>query len=543
MFSTRTMLTTIRSSRCVGPVLLACALAPAAALGQSSTASTGASEASGASAAASGSSGAASTASQNGTAAHPDDRAISLSPDNAFITDVADAFDSHTTWGPRFTLSFVRTQRTATLVRERAPLSSGMMPGSPDLSRSGTTETDDVARFLQSVYTLNLGAELPVWHNLSLHFIAPIVLSDQRSFEATGRGVDALTDGFTVDGVPGRLFNLPFRSPDRSGIDQLKVGLNFNILSQARDPHMPTWLLRFEWRVPVGPVMSACEAASGGTNRCPRLDAPRPTDPPDSTSLMSTMDAPAERATDPARTPGISRGVHGLFLQTVVSRRIGFFEPFLGLEALAEIPGAQLPQFLYGGDKPFGQLSTLPPIKGALTVGAEIIPWENRESWQRFAIDVRLRGEYHSQGREYTPLFDALGSSNSVPLTSPTWAIRNQMARDPMNALWFTGTTSVQSHAKLGAYVGLNFQASRHFRFVLSGSLLYTSSHAMTATDACNPNESSSNPADRGGCQGTSVPDPQHRVVIDSAGSRFRMTNDFTWDIFAQRTVTPRVPW
>jgi hypothetical protein len=465
-----------------------------------------------------------------------------LSPDYAFITDVADAFEEHTTWGPRFTAQFIRTQRTGTLLRERSPLSTGLPPDSPDLSLSGVTETDEVARYTQAVYTLNLGAELPIWHNLSLSLFAPLVLSDARGFEATGRGVDALADGYTVDGQPGRLFNLPFRSPDRSGIDQLRLGLNFNLMSQARDAHAPTWLLRFEWRIPVGPVMNACEASSSGA-RCPQLNAPRPSEPPGSTDLMSSADAPAERPNDPTRTPGISRGVHGIFFQTVISRRIGFFEPFLGLEALAEIPGARLPQFLYGGEKPFGQLSTLPPIKGALTVGTEIVPWENRESWQRFAIDVRVRGEYHSQGREFTPLFDALGSSNSVPLTSPSWTIRQQMTRDPMTALWFTGTTSVQSHAKLGAYLALNFQASRHFRFVLAGSLLYTTPHGMTATDACNPNETSSNPADQGGCQGTSVPDPQHRTVIDSAGSRFRMASDFTWDLQAQVTFTPRIPW
>jgi hypothetical protein len=476
------------------------------------------------------------------TAPAADDRRMHLSTDNAFVTDVADAFEQHTTWAPRFTVQFIRTQRNGVLQRERSPLSSGLSPDAPDLSLSGVTELDNIANYTQSTYTLNLGAELPIWHDLSISLFAPLVLSDQREFTATGRGVTGLADGWTVDGVRGTLFNLPFRSPDRSGIDQLKLGLNFNLLSQARDPHMPTWLLRLEWRIPVGPVMAACEAAAGGY-RCPQLDAPRPTEPMDTTDVMSNAGAPAERPNDPARSPGISRGVHGIFFQTVVSRRYGFFEPFLGLEALAEIPGARLPQFLYGGDKPFGQLSTLPPIKGALTVGAEIIPWENREQWQRFAIDLRVRGEYHSQGRDFTPLFDALGSSNSVPLTMPTWTVRNQMARDPMNALWFTGTTSVQSHAKLGAYFALNFQASRHFRFVLASSFLYTTTHAMTATDACNPNETSSNPADRGGCTGQSVPDPQHRTVIDSAGSRFRMASDFTWDLQAQLTFTPRIPW
>jgi hypothetical protein len=477
------------------------------------------------------------------TAPAAEDRHTILSTDGAFVTDVTDAFDPHTTWAPRFSMGFSRTQRNGTLQRERSPISSGLNPDAPELSPSGVTELDDVARYSQSIYTLHVGAELPVFHDLSLSLNAPIVLADQRAFEATGRGVDALRDGFTVDGQPGRLFNLPFKSPDRAGIDQIRLALNWNLLNQARDIHLPTWLLRLEWRIPVGSVMSACESLAGGTTRCPQLDAPRPTDPIDSTSVMSTPSAPAERPNDPARSPGISRGVHGLFVQTVISRRYGFFEPFLGIDLLAEIPGARLPQFLYGGDRPFGQLSSLPPIKGGLTVGTEIVPWENREHWQRFAIDLRVRGEYHSQGRDFTPLFDALGTSNSVPLTAPAWSVRDGQARAPMNALWFTGTTTVQSHAKLGAYFGLNMQASRHVRFVLAGSFLYTTPHAFTATDACNPNETSNNPADRGGCQGSSVPDPQHRIVIDSAGSRFRMSGDVTWDIAANLTFTPRVPW
>ncbi len=521
----------LRNARPLSTVLLLCAaLAPVTARAQSSGGSEGGGSSSSAAPAA------------NSAAPASDDRRTTLSVDGAFVTDVADAFDPHTTWAPRFSVGFNRTQRGGTLQRERSPISSGLPSDSPDLSQSGVTELDDVARYTQSIYTLNIGAEIPLFHDLSLSLNAPLVLSDQRSFEATGRGVDALVDGFTVDGQTGRLFNLPFKSPDRSGLDQIRLALNWNLVNQARDIHLPTWLIRLEWRVPVGAVMAACEAASSGY-RCPQLDAPRPTDPGDSTTLTSTAAAPAERPNDTTRSPGISRGVHGLFFQTVISRRLGFFEPYLGIEALAEIPGARLPQFLYGGDRPFGQLSSLPPIKGALTVGAEIIPWENREQWQRFAIDLRVRGEYHSQGRDFTPLFDALGTSNSVPLTAPSWSVRDGQARNPMNALWFTGTTTTQSHAKLGAYLGINMQASRHFRFTLAGSFLYTTPHAMTATDACNPNETSNNPADRGGCQGSSVPDPQHRIVIDSAGSRFRMAGDIAWDIAANLTFTPRIPW
>ncbi|MDP3277083.1 MAG: hypothetical protein Q8Q09_17965 [Deltaproteobacteria bacterium] len=463
------------------------------------------------------------------------------SMDGAFVTDVADAFDPHTTWAPRFTVGFTRSSRSGTLQRERSPVTSGLAPDDPRLSESGVTELDEVARYNHTQYILNLGAEIPVFHDLSFSVLAPLVLSDTRSFQASGRGADALRDGWSVDGMAGSLFNLPFESPTRSGIDQIRLGINWNILNQARDIHLPTWLLRLEARVPVGEVLTACEAATGGPY-CPQLDSPRPSTPADSTDVMSSPTAPARRPAG-SRSPGISRGVYGVFVQTIVSRRYGFFEPFLGIEFLLEIPAGKLPQFLYGGDRPFGQLASSPPIQGALTVGTEIVPWENRDKWQRFAIDLRLRGEYLSQGRDYTPLFDALGSSSSVPLSSPSWDVRRGMTRDLQQAIWFTGTTGTQSRARLGGYFALNLQADKHLRFVLGGSFMYTTPYAMTATDACNPNETSDNPADRGGCSGNSVPDPQHRLVIDTAGSRFRMTGDVTWDLQANLIFTPRIPW
>ena len=367
-----------------------------------------------------------------------DDARIGLSTDGALITDVTDALDTYTTFAPRLSIGFVRTQRGGTLQRERSPISRGLPPADPSLSQSGQTELDDVARYLQSTYTLNLAAEIPVYHDLSFSFIAPIILSDQRQFDAVGADPAALLrDGYSVDGTAGTLFGLPFRSPDRAGIDQFRIGLNWNILNQARDQHLPTWLVRFEWRPPVGDPLVACEGTAGGA-RCPQLDAPRPSEPFDSVNVMSSPTNPAMRPNG-SRSPGISRGVHGAFFQTVLSRRFGFFEPFLGLEAMIEIPSARLAQFRYGADRPFGQLSSIPPIQGALTVGLEVTPWENREHWQKFSIDFRMRGEYFSQGRDYTPLFDALGTSNSVPLTSPSWSIRDGQAANPMNAIWFTG--------------------------------------------------------------------------------------------------------
>ena len=44
----------------------------------------------------------------------------------------------------------------------------------------------------------------------------------------------------------------------------------------------------------------------------------------------------------------------------------------------------------------------------------------------------------------------------------------------------------------------------------------------------------------RGGCVGNAVPDPQHRPVIDSPGQRFRVNDNFTWDLFINVALTPR---
>lgn len=475
--------------------------------------------------------------------------------EGARITDVVDASYSTTDvdpfWSFRFSLGFVRSLRRTLIQRERSVLTAE----DPSMvAPNGVTEFDNVGHYTQITNTLNVGMEIAIYRDLSLHFGLPLILSDSREITAHAdntpeRTARILSDGYSRDvpaadgttammNVPTQLFGLPFRSPERSGIDQIRLGASWNILNQARDPHLPTWLLRIEWRPPVGPQLRPCQQGMSGL-RCPRLDAPRPTmtRPEGSTNTVETPDAPYERAAGPAE-PGISRRVHGLYAQTVMSRRVGYVEPYIGLDFLYEIPEGGTP-FRFT-DAPFGQLATYPPIQGSLTAGAEIVPWENRESWQRFAIDLRVRGTYYSQGRDYSVLFDALGSSNSVPLTTPTWAISDQPANDPNRAIWFSGTTGVHSHGQLTAALSVDIMAAKFLRFVFGSSLSYVTPHFITATDACNPNETPRNAAERGGCVADAVPDPQHRPVIDSPGQRFRTTEDFIWDLYVNVALTPR---
>ncbi len=111
-----------------------------------------------------------------------------------------------------------------------------------------------------------------------------------------------------------------------------------------------------------------------------------------------------------------------------------------------------------------GIITNRPPIRGGLSGGLMLHPWENREQYQRFTIDLRFNGTYVSQGRDYTPLFDALGWSNASSLvaTNPAscqqgvdstgQARERRQLQDARSA--FTGVTDVEAHGLFGGQIG-----------------------------------------------------------------------------------------
>ncbi len=479
-------------------------------------------------------------------------RPVMLS-DTASFTDVIDAADPGSTWSFRAILGFETTTRRGTLQREAiTEMVGALCPGSATqrLQATGQVEYCNLATYGQTTHTFLAGVELAVFHDLSVHLHLPVILADQRSWDThpdVSTPAAALLDGYSLSGTPTNLFSLPFRSPDRAGIDQLRIGISWNILNNQRDHSLPTWLLRFEYRPPVGALLSPC-VIEGGQTVCPAvlaqetggplrspMTAPSWT-PADSTNVNASQAEYDRPRTSPA-DPGISRGVHTFYLLTAFSRRFGFVEPYIGLDAQFDLP--QRNTFFRFGERPFGQLSDFPPVTGSVIAGVEIVPWENRETWQRFTIDARVRGQYWSQGRDFSPLYDALGASNSLPLTLPSYAIRDYENR--ARPIYFTGTTGIQSRSAVTIGTTLGIQPARFLRFTFGGSMTFTVPYSLTQTDPCNPNETPANQAERGGCVGNAVPDPLHRPVIDSPGERFRFINDFNYTINLNVIVTPRL--
>ena len=459
---------------------------------------------------------------------------LHLLNETARVVDVVDAFDPGSQFSFRLSAGYTFSRRSTTISRE--------LRVSPPATSTGLTQSQPVADYTEGTHTLLVDAEVALFRDLSLTFGLPVILSNTRRLRgadgvAAGTISSTLADGWSENGRPTTLFDSSFDAPERSGIDQVRLGLRWAILNQQRDRSKPTWLVGFEWRPPVGDQMRPCRETPAGVT-CPSTSSVPPL-PPDG-GINATQSFTRQSS---GQGPGISRGFHGVYFQTALSRRLGYLEPYAGFDFLAEFPLRSSPFRYY--DTPFGQLANFPPIQSSLTVGMEIIPWENRETWQRMIVDLRLRGTYRSQGRDYSPLYDALGASNSRPLLQPGCP-SNARASDGScqsgREVYFDGLTTNASHVILGGNVMVSVQPAKFLRFSLGAGFSWVSPHSITSTDACNPNQAvdPNHPEWRGGCVGNAAPDPTHRNVIDAPGGRFTTSNDIIFDVMASIALTPR---
>jgi hypothetical protein len=429
-----------------------------------------------------------------------------LLDETAEVTTVADAFDRDNPFDLHIYAAFIQSWKRADIHRETA-LSQ------PGLSTGGfVANTENVARFSEDTSVLDVGADIGLFHDLALVFRMPIILSDSRTLgdlNGSSQNPQRLQDP-----TGAQLFNVPFQSPTRSGLDYLAIALDWAPSDQQRDHTKPTWVLGVEGRIPVGDPLHACNAAASG---CPV--------PSDHSQLT--------------RSPGVSRAMWGLDVKTVISKRFGYVEPYTGFEALFSFPRSDSDMgTAIVPDQIKGALVSLPPIVGTFTMGLEWVPWERREAFQRLVFDVRVQGIYNSPGREYSELFDALGSSNAPTLTQSnagayTGPTNGPSARDTtVPPVYFTGITDQSAYGAFGAQASVTWQAGEYVKFGVGGGVRFNQSHTITSADPCNPGYTSTI-GNAGPCTVTNgsstfttgIPDPNYRAIIDTPGRRFSADN------------------
>lgn len=476
------------------------------------------------------------------------------------VVDVVDAFDTEKgdPFDLNLSLGFHQHWERGEIRREgnRGP------DGEPATNAGFVSNVENIASYKHTTSTLNMRADVGIYKDLALFFRLPLILADDRSLDDLdgSKGPVNAKFGRAYDPATGDpFFKLPFSSPTRSGIDYVAAGLRWSVFNHTRDNTKPTWTWEVEGRFGVGEPLHACnanpetipDAALGAANttgkkyaQCPGL-----TSDPDERPINGADGRWYRNPSLAGRSPGISRGTNALRVGTLFSNRFRYVEPYGGFWFMAEWQKSGNDIGNYGDIE--GIITNRPPLRGGLTGGLMVHPWENREQYQRFTMDLRFNGQYVSQGRDYTPLFDALGSSNASSLVAPNPAeyIASTDASGQVistgnykKPFAFTGVTDVEAHGMFGGSLGFIVQAAQFIRFNMGGGVTYVQSHLVSASDACNPDFTPS-AGGAGRCRTggtgnvTGAPNPNHRSVIDLPGRRFRVAETYIWDAWISGTV------
>ena len=468
------------------------------------------------------------------------------------VTNVIDAFDGDDVFDLHLTLGYQYAWKRAHIRRE----STIGSPVNPGLSTGGFTASNmNVATYEENTSRLNTRADIGLYKDIALFLRMPIILSNDRKLtdlNGSASQQDVVLAGGPNDGGP--LFTLPFTSPQRSGVEYLAVGVDFGFMNQYRNPSKPTWIGGFEARFSIGEPMHACngslpENTNGmGPIRCAYAsDVNR--------NGLADLHAIPEGSSDGRNSPGITRGTTGLQFHSMISKRIKYIEPYTGFRALFEFPQAKSD---FGSTDLKGALVSHPPLQGWIYVGMQVIPWEQRENFQRITFDGRLGASYRSEGRDYSELFDALGSSGALSLRRPAYASYRADPANPGGSIvdtgsqrvYFTGITDVSAYASIRASVSVTWQAGEYIKFTAGGGLTRDQSHIITADQACN-SESSNNIGQAGPCRvetpatptspgtvrASGIPNPHYRPTIDAVGRRFKTDDSNLWDAWIMGIV------
>ena len=313
-----------------------------------------------------------------------------LMSETAEITSVVDAFDDDDPFDLNLVLGFTQSWKHAKIRRETQLNQPGLADG------GFIPATENIASYSSSKSTLLVGADVGLYKDLALILRVPLILELVAVARRPGRVAGGRPDAARRSRSAGQHLLGPLHEPHaqrrRLHLRRHRLG-DLQPAARRRRSRRGSSASRGAWR--VGAPLHACNA-----------NAPDPSAP--------TLRLHATRATN--RQPGISPAFDTIIGRTVWSRRFGYVEPYTGFSVEAQFPQARGD---FGAYNAPNDLERMPPLLGSFMLGLEVVPYEHREQYQRLSADFRFKGTYQSPGRDYSELFDALGSSNAAVAAHP----------------------------------------------------------------------------------------------------------------------------
>lgn len=416
----------------------------------------------------------------------------------AEVTDTASAFDSDNPFDFRLRVGWDHTEKRATIERE----SEGA---------AGQTQIalGKQLSFAQRRDTLDLRAEFGLWHDLMLSVALPVIIDDSSEFKCDSPARSGCEQSIAGDGIiPKMGYNAgnpsvaladgDFRTVTRGAVggsgldafDTLDLALTWAPVAQHRDKLMPTWTLAFEPHLSIGNVQKFDRAHADANH-------------------------------------GVSEGVHRLYFETAVSHRWRYVDPYVSFWYMYPIARGDSLYVDYGPNE-----KTQSPMQQAGTsFGVELVPLDEPTRGHKLWIDLRGRIEAHFTGRGYSELWELLASSPALACdTAGDHAAFNpacdpSKTSNPYQGAPYTGLTTIQSYATLGAEIAVGAEVARHLRLKADFRYTHDEAHLITGEDIGVPS------TDSGRVMSAGEYNPVYRAVIDQVGRRFRVDDVNVYDV------------
>ena len=210
-----------------------------------------------------------------------------------------------------------------------------------------------------------------------------------------------------------------------------------------------------------------------------------------------------------------------------------------------------------------------------LKLGAEFIPWEVVSKKQHFSIDLGVGLDYVFEGREYSPLWEALGGSpcltsngcNSTTYARDVKAIEDQIAKyykqyknsqltkddylakqaelqgqldsKYQNDLLARtdGITDVEHYGIYSGWIGMHVQPIEYFAIGAQFLLTYAQPHFITFADPGKDSTTDTDDIVTGtNSWGENEYNPKYLEAFDRPGNRFKLDQPFSWSIIITMT-------
>ena len=413
-----------------------------------------------------------------------------------------------------------------------------------EYNQSGIVRTLNELQYERVVNKMDIDLEVGIFHDLAIRASLPIILSDQSSYKLdTSSSKHKVTHGTESEGgnsyfsnvnagkdpnFPYKFFDLndgeTLKGAKRTGIGDLKVGIAWSPFNTERQyiPDRPwknetgrsTFTLAFDYIAPIADTRAIDNKAAGG-------------------------------------------GMHELIFSVAASHRFSFIDPYIRLQYGYPVAPKDDTYKEYNSN----QSRTKPGMWGRIDLGAEFIPYESIDvKFQRYVkIDLRGYFKYQAEGRKYSELADAFGTSDCYSLekmsdlsTRPecAWVASkwsnagsaniNAMADGSYDgAIKEDGIFDYEGFATVGGALNLTVMPIQYVAIIAGVAADYSQDHFITFTkvgkDRGTYEKDANDPNRKDGIVSLDSKEernPAYSEALDKAGSRIKRTESLNLEWF-----------